>query len=437
MPNRAGVLFKKYRPTDLDGVKGNEGIIDALKSISQTLRDRAAERQKLQGNSTAKAVQGRSAQPEAQNYLNLILCGPHGVGKSVAAEGYAKALYASGSPDKGSFHRQMKIEINANEECNRNADNIAERIKIFVTTQSLASWVPGLRGVQKLVVLDHAHMLGDLVQNRLMHLMDEHQDKAHFLLIFPNGAVIAEGFTRRASILRFRPVPDEKVLELIHDVVKQENMKITEEAMDSLATTAGGDVRKALNNLQTAKMFQSGEGSDKTLQATDIRKIVGMASAEDMAKLVRKLLKSPLMEGTAAVQEFLDKQWISFGDLLEALHDTISNHDLGWPYSAKEPALFTGTEKSELCGDLGDLQWNASQGMREEMLVLGLAGLFVKAAQRRSRRRLNARIVADEKGWETTMIEKYGQNWRQLLCDGKLKLECLMAELKGEPEEGA
>lgn len=82
--------------------------------------------------------------------------------------------------------------------------------------------------------------------------MEENASTTRFALACNDSTKIIEPIQSRTVILRFTKLTKEEIHERLQNVIKTENITIDEDALDIITTFAEGDMRNALNNLQSA-----------------------------------------------------------------------------------------------------------------------------------------------------------------------------------------
>ncbi|KAL6120853.1 hypothetical protein NUSPORA_02339 [Nucleospora cyclopteri] len=184
------LLTEKYRPTDLNHVLGNEGIIKLIKNLSS-------------------------------DFPHLLLCGPPGTGKTTISKIIAKQF-------------EKVLELNASDE--RGIDVVRTRIKTFTMLQSNS----------KLIILDECDNLTAAAQQALRRIMEITDSK--FILICNVPSKIIEPIQSRTAILKFEKIPLNR--ERIYEICKAEGIVLSEGGMKALSDLSGGDLRSALNILQ-------------------------------------------------------------------------------------------------------------------------------------------------------------------------------------------
>ncbi len=128
----------------------------------------------------------------------------------------------------------------------RGIDVVRQRIKMFATKK--VTLPPGRH---KIVILDEADSMTKGAQQALRRTMELHSSTTRFALACNNSTKIIEPIQSRCAILRYSRLPDLHVLKRIKEVCAAEKIAYDDGGLEALIFTAEGDMRNALNNLQS------------------------------------------------------------------------------------------------------------------------------------------------------------------------------------------
>ncbi|XP_067633814.1 replication factor C subunit 2 isoform X1 [Eurosta solidaginis] len=205
--------IEKYRPTQFEEIVGNEDTIARLSVF---------------------ATQG--------NAPNIIIAGPPGVGKTTTIQCLARILL-------GDSYKEAVLELNASNE--RGIDVVRNKIKMFAQQK-----VTLPRGRHKIVILDEADSMTEGAQQALRRTMEIYSNTTRFALACNTSEKIIEPIQSRCAMLRFTKLSDGQILAKLVEVCQRELLSYEEDGLEAIVFTAQGDMRQALNNLQsTAQGF--------------------------------------------------------------------------------------------------------------------------------------------------------------------------------------
>lgn len=107
------------------------------------------------------------------------------------------------------------------------------------------------KGRHKIVILDEADSMTEGAQQALRRTMEIYSDTTRFALACNTSEKIIEPIQSRCAVLRFSKLSDAQVLAKMIEVCQKEKLEYDKEGLEAVVFTAQGDMRQALNNLQS------------------------------------------------------------------------------------------------------------------------------------------------------------------------------------------
>jgi len=308
--------IEKYRPTTFSQIVGNQETVSRL------------------------AVFARDG-----NVPNIIIAGPPGVGKTTTILCLARQLL-------GPSFREAVLELNASND--RGIDVVRNKIKMFAQQK-----VTLPIGKHKVIILDEADSMTEAAQQALRRTMELYSSTTRFALACNSSEKIIEPIQSRCAMLRYSKLSDAQVLANVLTVCKAENVEYSEDGLEAIVFTAQGDMRQALNNLQSTHEGFSFVKSANVFKVCD----------EPHPLLVRDMLdhcvKSDIDEAYK-VMSHLWKLGYSSEDIITNVFRVCKSHGM---------AEFL---KLEFIKEIGRSHLDMAQGTKS---LLQLAGLLARLCQ--------------------------------------------------------
>ncbi|KAL8482205.1 hypothetical protein ACS0TY_027803 [Phlomoides rotata] len=211
--SRATPWVEKYRPQSLDDVAAHRDIVETIDKLAS-------------GN----------------RLPHLLLYGPPGTGKTSTILAMARKLY-------GNKLQNMVLELNASDD--RGIDVVRQQIQDFASTQSISF---GAKPAVKLVLLDEADAMTKDAQFALRRVIERYTKSTRFAMICNNVNKVIPALQSRCTRFRFAPLSAVHVRERLKHVINAEGLDVPESGLRALERLSNGDMRKALNILQSTHM---------------------------------------------------------------------------------------------------------------------------------------------------------------------------------------
>ncbi len=267
--------IEKYRPRTLDDIVDQEDVIRALKGFV-----------------------------EKRSMPHLLFAGPAGTGKTTTALALAHDIYGSEELLRANY-----MELNASDE--RGIDTIRTKIKDFAKTAPFGD-VPF-----KIIHLDEADSLTADAQHALRRIMEMYSATTRFILACNYSSKIIEPIQSRCAVFRFGPIPEEAVRERLVMIAEKEGVKYTEEGISAIVYVAEGDLRRAINLLQTASAMAD------QVDAKVVYRVAGLAHPEEVRGMINAALKGRFVAARDMLRNLMINYGMSAQDVIKQLNREI------------------------------------------------------------------------------------------------------------------
>ncbi|MCD8075227.1 MAG: DNA polymerase III subunit gamma/tau [Lachnospiraceae bacterium] len=268
-------LYRKFRPSTFDEVKGQDHIVKTLKN--QIRADRLGHA--------------------------YLFCGTRGTGKTSAAKIFAKAVNCEhpvdGNPcNECAMCRAIAagssmnvIEIDA--ASNNGVDNIRE-IREEVAYSPTA-------GRYKVYIIDEVHMLSTGAFNALLKTLEEPPSYVIFILATTEAQKIPITILSRCQRYDFHRIGQDTILARLQELMETEQVEAEEKALRYIARKGDGSLRDSLSLLDQCIAFYLGE----TLTYDRVLEVLGAVDTDVFSQLLRRILRGELTEAIRALEQLI------------------------------------------------------------------------------------------------------------------------------------
>lgn len=282
-------LYRKYRPTSLDQVVGQDQVTTPLKNA-------------LQSGKLSHAY---------------LFIGPRGTGKTSVARIFAHA--ANGFDYQIEDNYLDIIEIDA--ASNTGVDNIRELREKAVIAPT--------KGKYKVYIIDEVHMLTKSASNALLKTLEEPPEHVIFIMATTDAYKIPITISSRTQVHTFRLAGPETMLPHLRKIADAEHIPITDDALAIIARRGGGSFRDSLSLLDQISSL-----TDQEISAELINSALGLPQAQAL----QNLLTSFAEHRPAAIQATL-KDLLNTGLKPETIASELISEIIAHPQSELLPLL--------------------------------------------------------------------------------------------------
>ncbi|NXK68745.1 RFC5 factor, partial [Sylvietta virens] len=303
---------------------------------------------------------------------HLLLYGPPGTGKTSTILACARQLYRD--REFGS----MVLELNASDD--RGIDIVRGPILSFASTRTIFK-----KGF-KLVILDEADAMTQDAQNALRRVIEKFTENTRFCLICNYLSKIIPALQSRCTRFRFGPLTPELMVPRLQHVIQEEGVDVTEDGMKALVTLSSGDMRRALNILQSTSMAFGKVTEENVYTCTghplksDIANILDWMLNQDFSTAYRKIMELKTLKGLA-LQDILTEihLFVHRGGERAWLRMILERPNLPLPLTEcflLSTVDFPPSIRIQLLIKLADIEYRLAAGTSEKIQLSSLIAAF-------------------------------------------------------------
>ena len=213
----------------------------------------------------------------------------------------------------------------------------------------------------KIIFLDEDDALTDAAQAALRRTMERYSGTCRFVLSCNYSSKIIEPIQSRCSVYRFKSLSYDPIAARIHYIAEREGLKLSEEVIQAINYVSMGDMRRAVNALQSAAVLSN------EIKPETIYEITASARPEAIKELIITALDGKFFDALAALEALTDKG-ISGDEILVQMHRLVINMDI--------PAR----QKVALMDRIGEADYRITEGANERIQLDALLASICLAA---------------------------------------------------------
>ena len=267
-------------------------------------------------------------------------------------EGYDGLVYDVSVPGNETFFAgDVPILLHNSDE--RGIDIIRTKVKEFARSKLPAN-VPF-----KIVLLDEADNMTADAQQALRRLMEMYVAVTRFILIANYPSKIIEPIQSRCAVFRFTPLKKEDVVARLSWICEREGIKCRDDALETIYEISEGDMRKAINILQSA-------GALGGVTVSNVYKVVGLAHPREVRQMISVALSGDFLKARDLLRGLMTTYGLSGTDIVKQIHREIFSSEVELPEDVRV----------ELADYVGEIQYRIVEGADDEIQLNALLARF-------------------------------------------------------------
>ena len=281
-------LYRKYRPTTLEDVIGQDVVIQILKNA-------------VQNNKVCHAY---------------MFSGPRGIGKTSIAKLVAKTvncLEIQNGDACGKCENCLSISegyspdiIEIDAASNNGVDEIREiKNKINLVPNQLK---------YKVYIIDEVHMLSIGAFNALLKTLEEPPEHIIFILATTDLHKVPSTIISRCQCFEFHRIGHTDIVKRLEYICSKESITVDKEVLDSIADLSDGGLRDAIGMLDKLNAY-----SNSNITVADFEKVNGIVSIQDKLKFLDFIKDNDIV----STIQFIDQVYDNGKDLIIFTQDML------------------------------------------------------------------------------------------------------------------
>uniref|UniRef100_A0A8C3RDP5 Activator 1 subunit 5 n=1 Tax=Cyanoderma ruficeps TaxID=181631 RepID=A0A8C3RDP5_9PASS len=210
----------------------------------------------------------------------------------------------------------------------------------------------------KLVILDEADAMTQDAQNALRRVIEKFTENTRFCLICNYLSKIIPALQSRCTRFRFGPLTPELMVPRLQHVIQEEGVDVSEDGMKALVTLSSGDMRRALNILQSTFMAFGKVTEENVYTCT------GHPLKSDIANILDWMLNQDFSTAYRKIMELKTLKGLALQDILTEIH--LFMHRVDFPPSIRIQLLIK----------LADIEYRLAAGTSEKIQLSSLIAAF-------------------------------------------------------------
>ena len=296
---------------------------------------------------------------------HLLFYGPPGTGKTTTMLALARSLYG---PE---LYKSRILELNASDD--RGISVVREKIKTFASSAVGTQKTPGYPCPRyKFIILDEADTMTPDAQSALRRVMEQYSKVTRFCLICNYVTRLIEPLASRCSKFRFKSLTNETMINRLTTIATTENVKLDTNALNAIMTASGGDMRKAVNYLQSAHQLSSPNNGMVTSDA--VIEMSGEVPVTTMNNYITAIVSKKFDDALKAAEDILNEGY-PLGQIISQLHDTIVSQEEN---SLNKRMELNEADVSLICEKIATVEQNLIDGASEYLQIMDLTAYITR-----------------------------------------------------------
>jgi replication factor C small subunit len=152
------------------------------------------------------------------------------------------------------------------------------------------------------------------------------------------------------------------MVEHLENIAKKENISLSVEAAERIVEYSEGDLRHAINALQTAAVYREGVVDEKT-----VLQVIGEASPRQVQLMLAKALSGDFIEARKMMYDLIGQYGFSGSEIVRQMQRELL-----------KVSYLSAEEKADLTNIIGEYDFRLTQGANNDIQLSALLAQFSK-----------------------------------------------------------
>jgi DNA polymerase-3 subunit gamma/tau len=152
----------------------------------------------------------------------------------------------------------------------------------------------------KVFIIDEVHMLSGAAFNALLKTLEEPPPRVVFIMATTELHKVPDTILSRCQQFEFRTIATQKIAERLRFIADAEKIKVDDEALHEIARAGEGSMRDAQSAFDQVISFSEGQ-----ITTADVEAALGLASAEQLARVVAAIANENPADALAVVDDLV------------------------------------------------------------------------------------------------------------------------------------
>lgn len=222
----------------------------------------------------------------------------------------------------GEYTPFMVMELNASDD--RGIEIVRNKIKQFVTAKNVyyGRTENERKKIFKLVILDETDAMTVDAQAILRKIVEKYTYSTRFCLICNYIQNISPALQSRCTVFRFSPINEIYVKQKIQEIAVIEKIQLEPSGITTIIERSNGDMRKAINLLQSTSMASQG----KKINEKIINNYIGYPRKEQIEIIMNSIINDDFKTCYEKIKKLETENDLALNDILVEVHNILQQY---------------------------------------------------------------------------------------------------------------